>query len=117
MVQNNDYKNQSGGLEAKVSIYLELYVYELKPEYKKDFVSFYDTEIKAWLTQNSVSQAYAWIVDDYLVVLSTSPMNRWSGSGGIPGLGKYLKHTAPKPLKELKSFTLSLQTAVGEYAK
>jgi hypothetical protein len=115
MVQNSNYGHAGDRKAASLSIGLELLAYALKPERKADFDSFYDKNIMAWLDQNNIARANAWIVGDYLIILSSPKMRPWSGVGGIPHLDEYLLHTEPVPIHELNVFTLSPRTAKREY--
>ena len=96
--------------KASITLGLEIVLYKLNPDYLEKFKRFYNTEIRHWLQENSVGHANAWIVGDYLVVVSSTNMPPWDApvdKGGIKGLGPFLAHPKPIPMQELDRFTLS----------
>jgi hypothetical protein len=113
MYEKTNHDESGGHLVASLTIELLVLVYELKAERKDEFRHFYDTEIRAWLAQNYVAHANSWIVDDYLIVASSSPMRPWSA---IPGLERYVKQLEPKPAHALPKYHLSAPASAGSYA-
>lgn len=107
----------SGGqLVASLMIELLVLAYPLNEyalEHKDEFRRYYDTTIKPWLAENYVAHANSWIVDDYLIVVSSSPMKPWSG---IPDLDKYVKQLEPVPAHALSQYHLSAPAPAGSYA-
>lgn len=133
MYEKTNSKSSGDYQTANLTIGLEVVFYKLKADRMKDFKLFYNEKIRAWLKRNRVAHANAWIVGDYLVVVSSLNMPPWdvpADKGGIDGLGQYLAHPEPIPMQELDKFTLSPRlgpeladpgptatTAVGSYGE
>lgn len=105
-----NYTESGDYQKASLALGLELVLYKLNRDCLEKFKHFYNTQIRDWLQENSVGHANAWIVGDYLVVVSSMNMPPWDApvdKGGIKGLGPFLAHSEPIPMQELDKFTLS----------
>ena len=101
----------AGERRASLTIGLEIFAYALRPERRKDFITFYNKEIRSWLQEKNIAHAHAWIVDDYLIILSSPKMRPWSD---IQHLKEYVKYTEPVAIHELEPFTLSPRAGTSE---
>ena len=114
MGQDANYSGYAGERKASLTIGLEIFAYALRSDRRKDFITFYNKEIRSWLQEKCIAHAHAWIVDDYLIILSSPKMRPWSGIGGIPHLEEYLEHTEPVAIHGLEPFTLSPRAGTSE---
>jgi hypothetical protein len=113
MYEKTKHDGPGSHLVASLTIELLVLAYELKADCRDEFKRFYDTEIRAWLAKNYVAHADSWIVGNYLIVVSSSPMRPWST---IPGLDRYVEKLEPVPAHALPKYLLSSHSSAASYA-
>jgi hypothetical protein len=94
-------------LDIREPMRLAVLAYAINPARLDDFQKFYKDKIHAWMEERKVRHAHAFLVENTLVVLTTSEGNvPWiTTATAICGLAEYLATKQPLDIQKLPTFS------------